>query len=86
MKHEINIDQLGEILAGKARAANREIIQYYGSDQPDLKNRMRLLSQISLIRELGIPAELHTDEAPGKELYTAVTICSRTWEIKQPRQ
>jgi hypothetical protein len=81
MKHEINIDQLGEILAGKARAANREIIQQYGSTAPEMKNRVRLISQISLIRELGIQVELHTNEDNGKELYTAIKLGSTEYMV-----
>lgn len=81
MKHEINIDQLGEILCSKARAANRETIKFYGYDQVSLTCRIRFISQLALVRDLGIPVELATNEDPGKELYTAITIAGRVWEI-----
>lgn len=81
MKHEINIDQLGEILCTKARSANRETIKFYGYDNASYTSRIRFISQLQLIRDLGIPVELSTDEEPGKELYTALTIAGKHWII-----
>lgn len=81
MKHEISIDLLGETLVKNARAVNQEIIRYYGNTTPEMKRRTGFIGQISLIRELGIPVELETNEDPGKELYTALTIAGQRWEI-----
>ena len=81
MKHEINIDQLGETLVKNARDVNREIIRYYGCTTPEMKRRVGFIGQISLIRDLGIPVELATNEEPGKELYTAITIAGKHWTI-----
>lgn len=81
MKHEINIDQLGEILCTKARSANRETIKFYGYDQASFTCRIRFISQLTLIRDLGIPVELVTNEEDGKELYTGITIAGRVWVI-----
>lgn len=81
MKYELTIDQLGGLLCSKASAANRETIKYYGADHPSFKNRLRFISQISLIRELGIPVEVATDGSTGKELYTTITISSQTWTV-----
>ena len=81
MKHEINIDQLGEMLCTKARSANRETIKFYGEDNASYASRIRFISQLQLIRDLGIPVELSTDEEPGKELYTALTIAGKHWII-----
>lgn len=77
----INIDQLGELLCSKARSANRETIKFYGSTDPDMICRIRFISQLQLIRDLGIPVELVTNEDPGKELYTAITIAGQHWNI-----
>lgn len=77
----INIDQLGELLCNKARSANKETIKFYGSTQPDMICRIRFTSQLQLIRDLGIPVELSTNEDPGKELYTAITIAGKHWTI-----
>lgn len=81
MKHEINIDQLGEILCTKARSANRETLKFYGEDNAAYTCRIRFISQLQLIRDLGIPVELVTNEDPGKELYTAITIAGKHWII-----
>jgi len=81
MKHEINIEQLGEILCTKARSANRETIRFYGDNNAAYTNRIRFISQLTLIRDLGIPVELSTNEDPGKELYTALTIAGKHWII-----
>lgn len=81
MKHEINIDQLGEILCTKARSANRETIKFYGSDQASFTCRIRFIAQLTLIRDLGIPVDLSTDEEDGKEQYTALTIAGKHWII-----
>ena len=81
MKHEINIDQLGEILSSKARSANRETIKFYGYDQASFTSRIRFLSQAALVRDLGIPVDLITNEEDGKELYTAVKIAGKMWNI-----
>ena len=81
MKHEINIDQLGEILCSKARSANRETLKFYGEDNAAYTSRIRFISQLQLIRDLGIPVELVTNEDPGKELYTAITIAGKHWII-----
>jgi hypothetical protein len=81
MKHELNIDKLGEILCSKARSANREIIRYYGSTHPDMIARIRFTAQLSLVRDLGILVDLSTDEEDGKELYTAITIAGQEWKI-----
>lgn len=77
----INIDQLGEILCTKARSANRETLKFYGEDNAAYTSRIRFISQLQLIRDLGIPAELFTNEDPGKELYTAITIAGKHWII-----
>lgn len=76
MKHEINLIQLGEILTSKARAANRETVRYYGSDQPDMKRRMGFIAQVALIRELGISVELGMSGEDGKEVYTRISLGS----------
>ena len=81
MKHEINIDQLGEILCTKARSANRETIKFYGEDNAAYTSRIRFISQLHLDRELRIPVELETNEDSGKELYTAITISGKHWII-----
>jgi hypothetical protein len=81
MKHEINIDQLAEILSTKARSANRETIKFYGSEKASFTSRIRFLSQATLVRDLGIPVELITDEEDGKELYTAIKIAGKIWHI-----
>lgn len=81
MKHEINIDQLGEILCSRARAANRETIKFYGQDQAAFTFRLRFIAQLQLVRDLGIPVELATNEDPGKELYTALTIAGTAWTV-----
>lgn len=81
MKHEINIDQLGEILCTKARSANRETIKFYGEDNASYTCRIRFISQLQLIRDLGIPVELGTNEDSGKELYTAITLAGKVWMI-----
>ena len=81
MKHEINIDQLAEILCSRAREANREIIRYYGAENADMRSRSRFLSQLQLVRDLGIPADLSTNEDSGKELYTALAIAGSTYTI-----
>ena len=77
----INIDQLGEILCSKARSANRETLKFYGEDNAAYTSRIRFISQLQLIRDLGIPVELVTNEDPGKELYTALTIVGKHWII-----
>lgn len=77
----INIDQLGETLVKNAREVNREILRYYGYAAPEMKRRNGFNGQISLIRDLGIPVELVTNEDPGKELYTAITIAGQHWNI-----
>jgi hypothetical protein len=77
----INIDQLGETLVKNAREVNREILRYYGYAAPEMKRRIGFNGQISLIRDLGIPVELVTNEDPGKELYTAITISGKHWII-----
>lgn len=77
----INIEKLGEILCSKARSANREIIRYYGSTQPDMIARIRFTAQLSLVRDLGILVDLSTDEEDGKELYTTITIAGQEWKI-----
>jgi hypothetical protein len=77
----INIDQLGETLVKNAREVNREILRYYGYAAPEMKRRNGFNGQISLIRDLGIPVELVTNEDPGKELYTAITIAGQHWTI-----
>lgn len=81
MKHEINIDQLGEILCTKARSANRETLKFYGEDNAAYTRRIRFISQLQLIRDLGIPVELETNDDSGKELYTAITIAGKHWII-----
>jgi hypothetical protein len=81
MKYEINIDQLGEMLCTKARSANRETLKFYGEDNAAYTSRIRFISQLQLIRDLGIPVELVTNEDPGKELYTAITIAGKHWII-----
>lgn len=81
MKYEINIDQLGEILCTKARSANREALKFYGVDNAAYTSRIRFISQLHLIRDLGIPVDLATNEDPGKELYTAITIAGKHWII-----
>lgn len=81
MKYEINIDQLGEMLCTKARSANRETITFYGKVNASYTSRIRFISQLQLIRDLGIPVELATNEDPGKELYTALTIAGKHWII-----
>lgn len=81
MKYEINIDQLGEILCTKARSANRETLKFYGEDNAAYTSRIRFISQLQLVRDLGIPVELETNEDPGKELYTAITIAGKHWVI-----
>lgn len=77
----INIDQLGETLVKNAKEVNREILRYYGYTAPEMKRRIGFNGQISLIRDLGIPVELVTNEDPGKELYTAIVIAGKRWEI-----
>lgn len=74
MKHEINLIQLGEALVKNARSANQEIIRYYGHTTPEMQRRIGFIGQISLIRDLGIPVELVTNEDPGKELYTKISL------------
>ena len=81
MKHEINIYQLGEILCTKARSANRETIKFYGEDNTAYTSRIRFISQMQLIRDLGILVELETNEDSGKELYTSITINGKHWII-----
>lgn len=81
MKHEINIDQLGEILCTKGRSANRETLRFYGEDNAAYTARIRFISQLQLVRDLGIPVELSTNEDGGKELYTALTIAGKHWII-----
>lgn len=81
MKYEINIDQLGETLSKQARAANRETIKYYGSEQADFRSRERFISQVSLIRGVGVPVEILTNEDPGKELYTGIRLVNKLWTI-----
>lgn len=81
MKHEINIDQLGETLRSRAGAANRETIKYYGVLDASYNSRIRFISQMQLVRDLDIPVELITDEEPGKELYTAIVIAGKTWSV-----
>lgn len=78
---KINIDQLGETLVKNAREVNQEIVRYYGHTAPEMKRRHGFIGQISLIRDLGIPVELVTNEDPGKELYTAITIAGQHWSI-----
>lgn len=74
MKYEMDLNMIGDLLARKARAANRETLNNYGSEAPEMKNRVQLLAQIALIRDLGIQVELVTNEDPGKELYTAIRL------------
>lgn len=81
MKHEINIDQLGEMLCSKARSANRETLKFYGEDNATYSSRIRFIAQLQLVRDLAIPVELATNEDPGKELYTAITIAGKHWII-----
>ena len=81
MKYEINIDQLGETLCNRARQANKEIIKYYGSANASLEARKRLISQVQIIRDIGIPIELKNDSEPGKELYTGLMIAGKNWSI-----
>lgn len=81
MKHEINIDQLGEKLVKNAKEVNREILRYYGYSAPEMKRRNGFNGQISLIRDLGIPVELITNDDPGKELYTEISILGKRWTI-----
>lgn len=81
MKYEIDIEKLAETLCSRARSANRETVKFYGAAEASFSCRKRFTAQLQLVRDLGIPVELSTNEEAGKELYTALTIAGKVWEI-----
>lgn len=83
MMYQLDLVQVGRMLVMKGREANREVLQYYGSENAVFTHRNGFNAQIALLRGLGIGCEAETDGNAGKELYTKIVIFDGSGHSKE---